>query len=341
MSFMSQKCIEQLTQQGVIRLLPLVVQWIAGREFKRVKGTPADVAAYDAAAQTAFSDAIENPTSIITFSGGAATDAFTNAVNEFFNITARCPGWNEATCSFDWGEFACFCAAAVPMDPALIVELGKTQPADQPVAYTCDPKVKADPVYKTASTGGGGVPLVISTDKDTGYGWKTWAVGGAVAVGLGVAGYMVFGKKHPSHSGDASNPARSTINNSDREQWIDNDEGLYSWWRSSRMSKREFIKANKVEIDAAIRSVLDAPPREKTWRDYAGNPSHHHYTLAELEAMPTLEHGHFDNLKIKTPTTQVWLSRMTKADGAAYNNAVTVEHMRNGLWETVDEYQAR
>lgn len=48
----------------------------------------------------------------------------------------------------------------------------------------------------------------------------------------------------------------ATINNADREQWIDNDEGLYGWWKSSRMSKREFIRANRVEIDATINRVL-------------------------------------------------------------------------------------
>ena len=46
------------------------------------------------------------------------------------------------------------------------------------------------------------------------------------------------------------------LNNTDREQWIDNDEGLYSWWRSSRQSKRQFIKENREEIDAAIYNVI-------------------------------------------------------------------------------------
>jgi hypothetical protein len=45
------------------------------------------------------------------------------------------------------------------------------------------------------------------------------------------------------------------MNNDERSQWIDNDEGLYNWWRSSRMSKRAFIKENRDEIDAAIRNV--------------------------------------------------------------------------------------
>ena len=46
------------------------------------------------------------------------------------------------------------------------------------------------------------------------------------------------------------------LNNQEREQWIDNDEGLYDWWKSSYMSKRDFIKVNRTEIDAAINNVL-------------------------------------------------------------------------------------
>ena len=46
------------------------------------------------------------------------------------------------------------------------------------------------------------------------------------------------------------------MNNQEREQWIDNDEGLYDWWKSSRQSKRDFIQANRAEIDAAINNVL-------------------------------------------------------------------------------------
>ena len=47
------------------------------------------------------------------------------------------------------------------------------------------------------------------------------------------------------------------MNNTDREQWIDNDEGLYNWWRSSHLSKREFIRQNRQEIDQAINNVLN------------------------------------------------------------------------------------
>lgn len=46
------------------------------------------------------------------------------------------------------------------------------------------------------------------------------------------------------------------MNNTDRSQWIDNDEGLYCWWKSSKLSKAQFIKENKEEIDKAINNVL-------------------------------------------------------------------------------------
>lgn len=39
------------------------------------------------------------------------------------------------------------------------------------------------------------------------------------------------------------------------EQWVDNDEGLYRWWKSERGSKRDFIRRNRAEIEAAINNV--------------------------------------------------------------------------------------
>jgi hypothetical protein len=46
------------------------------------------------------------------------------------------------------------------------------------------------------------------------------------------------------------------MNNNDRSEWIDNDEVLYWWWRRSRLSKTEFIKQNKEEIDKFISERL-------------------------------------------------------------------------------------
>lgn len=47
------------------------------------------------------------------------------------------------------------------------------------------------------------------------------------------------------------------MNNSDREQWIDNDEGLYNWWKISRLSKRKFIQENRVAIDKVIANMTE------------------------------------------------------------------------------------
>lgn len=58
------------------------------------------------------------------------------------------------------------------------------------------------------------------------------------------------------------------LNDAEREEWINNDEGLLAWKRSSRMGMRAFIRANRAELDGHIIAVRDAPPRERTWRDY-------------------------------------------------------------------------
>lgn len=52
------------------------------------------------------------------------------------------------------------------------------------------------------------------------------------------------------------------LNDRERSMWIDNDEGLYNWWRSSRLSKSAFIRENKAELDAAILRALGREPGE-------------------------------------------------------------------------------
>jgi hypothetical protein len=48
---------------------------------------------------------------------------------------------------------------------------------------------------------------------------------------------------------------RGRMNNQEREMWIDNDEGLYDWWKSSKLSKRQFIKEYRTGIDLVIKDV--------------------------------------------------------------------------------------
>ena len=46
------------------------------------------------------------------------------------------------------------------------------------------------------------------------------------------------------------------MNNRERNQWIDNDEGLYEWWKGSRLSKRAFIQENRADIDDVINNIV-------------------------------------------------------------------------------------
>lgn len=61
------------------------------------------------------------------------------------------------------------------------------------------------------------------------------------------------------------------LNNDDRRQWIDNDEGLYNWQRSSRQSVSAFIRDNKTELDRAICGALGVNLRG--FRDGAPAPA--------------------------------------------------------------------
>lgn len=51
--------------------------------------------------------------------------------------------------------------------------------------------------------------------------------------------------------------ATKKLNDDDRSQCIDNDEGLYDMWRASGLSKREFIRRSRLMLTEAITNVLD------------------------------------------------------------------------------------
>jgi hypothetical protein len=46
------------------------------------------------------------------------------------------------------------------------------------------------------------------------------------------------------------------MNDTERQQWVDNDESLYLWWKSSRQGVRQFIRDNREELDAVINRAL-------------------------------------------------------------------------------------
>jgi len=51
------------------------------------------------------------------------------------------------------------------------------------------------------------------------------------------------------------------MNDDERKMWIENDEGLYDWWKSTHKSLTEFVRENRADIDAAIKPVLDGEKR--------------------------------------------------------------------------------
>ena len=51
------------------------------------------------------------------------------------------------------------------------------------------------------------------------------------------------------------------MNDRDRAQWIDNDEGLHDWQRSSGLTRAEFIRQNRAELDRIIGLVTSGERR--------------------------------------------------------------------------------
>lgn len=46
------------------------------------------------------------------------------------------------------------------------------------------------------------------------------------------------------------------MNDHERELWVLNDEGLYRWWKSTRMPIRKFIRENRQELTDCINRAL-------------------------------------------------------------------------------------
>jgi len=47
-----------------------------------------------------------------------------------------------------------------------------------------------------------------------------------------------------------------TITIRDINQWIDNDEGLYNWFKAERKTRQQFIQEHKQELMVCIESVI-------------------------------------------------------------------------------------
>lgn len=47
-----------------------------------------------------------------------------------------------------------------------------------------------------------------------------------------------------------------TIDYREIRLWVDNDEGIYNWWKSSRLPVSKFIRQNEKELRRIIRKVV-------------------------------------------------------------------------------------
>ncbi len=98
---------------------------------------------------------------------------------------------------------------------------------------------------------------------------------------------------------------------------------------------------SEVDYDEIAQNYLDEANIGKevnTEKKASLNKKAERYSLDELENMETIESSQADDLKYEDDDTRVWLSRMTRADGAPYNNQVTIEKLVDGRWEIVDTY---
>lgn len=59
------------------------------------------------------------------------------------------------------------------------------------------------------------------------------------------------------------------------------------------------------------------------------------YTLAQLQAMPVIHQGQYNNLHYEDADTRIWISRLTTADGMPYDYMVTTEKLQNGKWVAI------
>ena len=62
----------------------------------------------------------------------------------------------------------------------------------------------------------------------------------------------MYGHQHAKYP----DPRPARLNDQDRAQWIDNNEGLYLWWKGSRLSKRAFIRQNRNELTTCINNAM-------------------------------------------------------------------------------------
>lgn len=63
------------------------------------------------------------------------------------------------------------------------------------------------------------------------------------------------------------------------------------------------------------------------------------YTAEQLRRMPTISTGQADDLKVESDCERVWICRCGVTDGMPYDDAVSVENLKDGKWIETDLYR--
>jgi hypothetical protein len=191
MTTINKECLSKLADVDAIKL-GFAMALVTVREYKRVKGTAADVADWDAkCAEVAAVMQKGDKDAIIAAmnknSPDAASKEFNKAILEGTQgMKAPLPGWNDATCSMDWKEWACFCNNAAKLNWTADFLSGFSK-----LSYDRDPVVMSDPAYACAQPPCGGA----APAKGFFTGWVPWAIGGVAAVGIGTAAVLYYKRK--------------------------------------------------------------------------------------------------------------------------------------------------
>lgn len=109
-----------------------------------------------------------------------------------------------------------------------------------------------------------------------------------------------------------------TVNASDEDEAV---AKVRAWVR------RQMISPMYSESYRVVESIEDEEDEglEGGWLDTWPKPDH-------FKRHSVIRQSHSGNLVVETPTTRIWVSRKTRADGAEEDNQVTVLKLRARRW---------
>lgn len=99
-------------------------------------------------------------------------------------------------------------------------------------------------------------PHLVNDSGENGEGEEEFSRRDCDACGTSLAGrrnrFAVLGERGDDDEDEEDLDSAVRDSDSEINLWIDNDEGLYNWWKESKQHKQEFIDENRDELTAAI-----------------------------------------------------------------------------------------